>query len=434
MTNHPPTTTVSRKPSSISRPPQHRLLSSSSTATNKFLGAITKARHDHPFLFPALLITGFATVCLLAVAAYDQHTQEAPIPAGKFSPAVEHSLRGALWYSEIKPVPEVAVRLFTDAIEAAEREGMDLFGPEFTGIHIRFAAALEKFGQIRGAVETLNNLVTSLLERIEDIDLGRVGRSSPRSDQSVPLASQESIAESPELERRRLLKVAIQCKVKSSQLYESDHLQDTVSAKRTLDDALKLLIESMANPKGLQFDENRAGISADEAAALLSQAGISNLAWGNYDIALETFKLALMSVRKANKGKPSCREAFTLSNMHEAVSRMLDSPTPMVDGKPVDAAAKKQAHQILGRWASESLQCVQAVDANERDKFCSMAVISSSSGMASMLMEIGDLNAARGVWSQVIQMSEAQPALEDLVRVAQAGLEDINSRENNGRQ
>ena len=314
---------------------------------------------------------------------------------------------------------------------------MDPYSPELTGIHIRFAAALEKFGQAKGAVEIMERLVNELVERIQDIDRGRVtSRAGGRPEScgsEIQGPKAESAAElSPEAretERARLLKQVIRCKVKTSQLYESDHIQDDASAKRVIDEAMKILIDSMRDPRSLQFDENRAGISADEAAAMLSQVGESHVVCGSYDTALDAFKFALIALRKATEGKPSCQEAYTLSNMSTAVTMMLKSSSPVIDGKPATEASVKQAHQIKADWAKQSLQCAQSVEPAQQNHLCALAVIASWSNMASTLIELGDLKGAKAMWEQVIQNSESQPTLRQLLPDARGALKEIDERE-----
>ena len=418
------------------RPNDRRSVTTSQRPTDRFLNAVNRARKDHPFLLPTLLIASFASLCYLALLSYDEYTREKP-KLGAFSSAVERHLRNAIWYTEIKPEPSIALDSFTRAIEQAEKEGLDPFSPEFVGIHIRLAAALEKFGRAKGAIEVLERLVDDILERIEDIDRGRVRQPKVGKLQSDESQAQGTdtvsvvggLPEARETERGRLLKKVIECKVKVSQLYESDYIQDNASAKSVIDEAMKILIGAMRDPNNLQFDENRAGITSDEAAALLNQVGSSNLNWGDYGTALETFKLALIAVRKATTGKPSCREALTLSNMHAAVSMMLESPNPIIDGKPATPASIKQARQIKIGWAQQSLQCAQAVEPTEQDHLCAMAVIASWSGMASTLMELGDLKGAKGMWEQVIQNSDTQPALKQLLPNAHTALKEINDKE-----
>ena len=396
---------------------------------------INKAKKDHPFLLPALFIASFASVCYLALLSYDEINREEP-KLGVFPPAVEQHLRNAIWYTEIKPEPSIALDSFTRALEQAEKQGLDPFSDEFIGIHIRLAAALEKFGIAKGAIEILEKVANDMTERIQDIDLGRVTQRKVEKTEFRVTDAQglstvsvtEASPETQETERGRLLKKVIECKVKIAQLYESDYLQDNVSAKSTMDEAMKILVEAMRDPKSLQFDENRAGISADEAAAMFNQVGSSNMTWGNYGTALEIFKLALVAVRKANKGKPSCREAFTLSNMHSAVSMMLESPNSIIDGKPASAASIKQARQIKAGWAQQSLKCAQAVEPAEQDQLCTMAVISSWSGMASTLMELGDFKGAKRMWEQVIQMSESEPVLKQLLPIAHSALREIDEK------
>ncbi|KAF7507287.1 hypothetical protein GJ744_010721 [Endocarpon pusillum] len=408
------------------------------TPTDKLRNVIHKARQDHPFLFPTLLVASFASVCWLTLLTYDAYTREKPT-LGNFPPEVERHLHNAIWYTEIKPEPTIAADSFTRAIEQAEREGMDPFSPEFTGIHIRFAAALEKFGQAKGAVQILDRLANDLEEKIEEIDRGRATQFKASTTQSnkgeAPGSSARSsagaTAGAQETERARLLKRAIECKVKISNLYGSDYIQDNVTAKRVIDEAMKMLIEAMRDPRSLRFDENRAGITADEAGAMLSGAGGNNMIWGNFGTALEIFKLALVAVRQATKGKPSCREALVLSDMSAAAAMLLDEPNPIIDGKPATEASIKRTRHILRGWAQEALQCAQAVESSERDKLCSMAVLTAWPHMAGTLRALGDLKGSRAMWEQVLDTGK-QPDLQPLVPFAQNALRELDAVERDG--
>jgi len=416
---------------------QRSFTTTTQTPTDKLRNAVRKARHDHPFLFPTLVIASFASVCWLAVLSYDEYTREKP-KFEAYPPGVERHLRNAIWYTEIKPDPTIAADSFTKAIDLAEREGMDPFSPHVTGIHLRFAAALEKFGQAKGAVEVLSRLVDDLFERIEDIDLGRVTQRSSKAIKSNGSEKQgldaPSSAGDPsdgqESERSRLLKVVINCKVKISELYGSDYIQDNASATRLVDEALKILIETMDDPKSLQFDQNRAGISADEAAAMLSRAGSNYAEWGNFGAALEIFKLALVAVRQANKGKPSCREAYILSCMAATVKLSLDEPNPVINGEPATEASIKQARLIVAGWADQLMHCVWALEEpKRRDRLCITAVLNSWSHMADVFKDVGKLEKARQMWEQMIQSTDSDPELEQLVSFAQLKLKEIEEKE-----
>ena len=206
-------------------------------------------------------------------------------------------------------------------------------------------------------------------------------------------------------------------------------MQDIVSAKRVIDEAMKMLIEAMHNPQGLQFDHNRAGISANEAAALLNHIGCIDLTARDFETALEVFKLALVAVRKSSKGKPSCREAFVLSNMYGAASKMLDAPDTVIDGQPATEASIQQARQTIAVWGQLSLQCAHAVPPAEYNDLCPTAILTSCSGLGSLLMELGDLKGARKMYEQLIQATILYPALEPMATDAYSALDEIERRE-----
>jgi tetratricopeptide (TPR) repeat protein len=441
---HPP----SPKPSSSLQQPskaqpvwQRSFTTTTQTSTDKLRNAFRKARHDHPFLFPTLFIASFASVCWLALLYYDEYTREKP-KFEAYPPGVERHLRNAIYYTEIKLDPTIAADHFTKAIDLAEREGMDPFSREVTGIHIRFAGALEKFGQAKGAVEVLSRLVNDMVERIEDIDLGRVtdrGSKAIKVSGSVneklnALLSAGNPSDGQESDRSRLLKLVIQCKVKISHLYGSDHIQDHASATRVLDEALETLLQTMPDPKSLQFGQNGAGISADEAAAMLSSAGTNYAEWGNFGTALGIFKLALVAVRQASQGTTSCREAYVLSCMAATTKLLLDEPNPIIDGKPATEASIKQARLILARWAHQSLQCVHAVEVTKMDPLCIKALLSIWAHIAHGWKDAGELKKARELWERVIQKNDSDPELSPMVSAARLIVREIEGKEQEKRR
>ena len=431
-----------------------RAFSTAKSEPGKLRSAVLRARHDYPILFPVLLVATCASCGFLALLVYDEYTSQDPAELANFTPAVKQHLRRAIWYTEIKPSATIAADSFSQALEEAERGGLDPVSPDFAGIQIRFAQALEKFGRAKGAINILDRLVSDLVQRIEEIDRGKApprrdatSRTSARQEQDVDSRDRSAADPTPDLndiERTRLLKQIIQCKYKISELYRSDYIQDEKTAHRVLDETIKLLVDSMKDPRSLRFDDNRAGISASEAAAMLNAAGNSHMLQGNFGPALEIFKLALVAVRKAEKGRPSCGEALTMSHMQAVVHKMLDSPSSapsplsfspssamsksLISRNPV-TSSPKQARQIAGQWAQQSLQCAQSVPADQQDDLCVMAAMSSWSGLATTLVELGDLPAARDMWQQVVQKARDSPALQAMVPVAETALKDLEEKE-----
>ncbi|RMZ83286.1 hypothetical protein DV738_g1250, partial [Chaetothyriales sp. CBS 135597] len=327
-------------------------------APSRLRQTLHKARTDYPILFPTLLIAAAVSVSLLGLLAWDEYTRVAPAFSA-FPAAVEQRLRLALHYTYISEDPDAASRYFREAIEVAEAVGMDPLSKEYIGLRIRYAECLEKYGRVKASIDVLALLTKDLEDAVAAIDSGEktnppvVASPAAKTGQAVDDKAEDAEGSGPSepsgpCSREELLKRIIQNKVKIASLYDTEYIQDRASAKEIMSNAIQLLVSETpeAATKGFSA-ENSAGLSLGEIAAMLSQMGDLYATSGEEANAVQTYMLALPTLRAACNGSRSCKEVQLLSNVAATMDQALKKPNAKINGKPATPALFTKSDVLL---------------------------------------------------------------------------------------
>ncbi|RMZ82070.1 hypothetical protein DV737_g2220, partial [Chaetothyriales sp. CBS 132003] len=346
----------------------------SASSSSRLRDSLHKARTDYPILFPALLIGAAVSLSLLGLLAWDEYSRIAPAFSA-YPAAVEQRLRLALHYTYISPDPDAASRYFREAIEVAESAGMDPLGKEYIGLRIRYAECLEKYGRVRASIDVLGHVTSDL----EDALAARI----------------------------------IQNKVKLASLYDTEYMQDRASAKRLMSAAIQLLVSETADAATKGFsDANAAGLSLPEIAAMLSQMGDLYATSGEEANAVQTYMLALPTLRAACNGSRSCKEVQLLSNIAATMDQGLKKPNAKINGKPATPELVATARKAILKWADQAIATVERVNAEDRDEICDLSLLSAQMTKADLLLQSGDKVQSREILTSLL------PTLHDKVENA----------------
>ena len=385
----------------------------------KFRKTVNKARHDHPVLLPFLVVAAFSALSLLALMAYDDITRVAP-QYSAFPPNVEQLLRLALHHTHVRPDPDAAADAYTRALEEAERSKMDPFGKEVLGIRIKLAEMLEKFGRAKGAVEVLKGIAKDCEEQVRDLERGSVLKQ--RLGNEPRTTDQEEVDGDV---RKNLLRQVIQCEVKAADLCIGEYIQDEKMAKDFLSKAMKIVVEESKDVRNNGFSEdNGAGLTLEEIAAILSQTAQLYLMTEDYATSVQIFNMALAPLRKACDGRPSCREAEVLTNMSSAMAMALKAPGAQINGKPAAPELVKMARRTAMAMASQGIDKANRVEQADWDPKCITARVSGEMNLAGMLLEDGEVAEAKKIYTGLIPtlrqmgMEEAAKHCETLLEQA----------------
>jgi len=386
--------------------------------TSRLREAVVNTRKQYPVLFPTLLIATFGAVSMLSLMAYDELTRVAPEYAA-FPTPVEQRLRLALHFTHIQPDPDVASKYFMEAIEAAEEIGMESFSKEVMGIRIRLAEMLEKFGRVRASIEVLNSITKDYEEQLVQLD------------QSPDQGSKSERPSDDELDRANARKAAlhsiIQMKVKISSLYESDYIQDPTMEKQTLSDAVGLMVKETKDPQLNGFsEENGAGLSLGEIAAILSQMGDLYATTGEEANAVQVYMLTLQPLRASCNGTKSCKEVQILSNIASTMDLALKKPDAKINGKPATKESLAAARRATLKWADQAIATAEVVTPEDRDEICELGLLSAQMTRADLLLESGDKVRSREAFIGLLPTLR-EKNLAPLIDVAEQGLKKANA-------
>jgi hypothetical protein len=384
------------------------------TPTEKFRAAILKARQQYPILLPILFFTTVSSLSVLGLLAYDQYTKVDPLFADWPAP-VENQLRIALHFTHVDPNPNQAAESFDGALAAAEKCGMDPFSKEVMGIRIRLAEMLEQFGRAKSSIEVLNSLAKDCQEKLTELSRGTVLKELKGENASTQ--EEKDLAQ-----HTTILKTIIQVKVKIAGLYDSEFIQDPASAKKTLSEAVGLLVQHTQDPQAKGFHEdNAAGLSLEEIAAMLSQMGDLYATTGEEANAIQVYMLTLDPLRKACNGTKSCKEVQILSNIAASMGIAAKRPGAVINGRPATPESKKAARRAAIKWADQAIGTAEKVLPEDRDEICELGMLSAQLTKADLLLEDGQKVESKELWRGMLPILR-EKNLTSLISTAEQGI------------
>lgn len=384
------------------------------TPTEKFRAAVLKARQQYPIILPILLFTTIGSLSVLSLLAYDQYTRVDSLFADWPAP-VENHLRIALHFTHVEPNPNQAAEGFTRALEAAEKCGMDSYSREVLGIRIRLAEMLEHFGRAKSSIEVLNSLVEDCQEKLTELSRGTVLKAL--KDEKASSKEEKDLAQ-----HNAVLRTIIQAKVKIAGLYDSEFMQDPASAKKALSAAVGLLVQHTQDPQTKGFHEdNAAGLSLEEIAAMLSQMGDLYATTGEEANAIQVYMLTLDPLRKACNGTRSCREVQVLSNIASSMGIALKTTGAVINGRPATSESKNAARRAAIKWADQAIGTAEKVLPEDRDEICELGLISAQLTKADLLLEDGQKMESKELWRETLPALR-EKNLTSLINTAEQGI------------
>lgn len=195
----------------------------------------------------------------------------------KYPEDVAKSLRRALYYSEHRPDPKLALKYYKLAIEQCQANGLDPFSNEVVGIKIQLAAWLEEHGNIPGAIKVLDLVLIEYKKWLAlAVTNPRKLPAAPIPGTSVGEGEEKHTFTEAEMEhwlwqaRNRVLGKAVQMSIKLGELYADDHILEKEKSHDHLmwgvEEALKEL--RRRSTEGVKEDEGP-WMSASEIGAAL---------------------------------------------------------------------------------------------------------------------------------------------------------------------
>jgi hypothetical protein len=196
----------------------------------------------------------------------------------KYPPQIATSLRRALYYSNIKPDPKLALKYYKQALEQCAELGLDPYSDDVLGIRIQTAAWLEKIGNYQNSITVLDGIFNDCINWIGWMEKGiAAGTLDKAGKPPMPLnppleagedAKEEEVKIEPENlwhQRTRLLAKAVGISVKLGQLHSDEHVMESDKAQTRLTWAVETTLSELQrrSSRGVQGEEG-SWMSAEE--------------------------------------------------------------------------------------------------------------------------------------------------------------------------
>ncbi|KAF7556232.1 hypothetical protein G7046_g6357 [Stylonectria norvegica] len=408
---------------------------------------------------PASTVLGLVVLLVIACVmaytvrlyfTYFYHSQFTRYPK-----PIANALRRALYYTNIAPDAELALKYYRRAMDLCAEHGLDPFSDEVLGIRIQTSYWLQKIGNFKGTIQVLESVSSDCKKWIEVMEQsvrdgkvdseGRLvktaaeiaeaakeAKAKAESDVATTadgVVDEEFVPENLWHKRRRLLAKAVATSVKLGELYADEHVMDPDNSQIHLVWA----VESALNEFRRRKDE---GVKPDEGDWLSPEAlGGSMESLGNNYERKSQFHLAIPLFFQALRLCESpCHRAVIMNNLAASFAQFpifspnLKAPTgaALDASEPAMPATRKECLEAAENWAENAYTHAEDVKGDDRTPECDEACAVALCNWGDVAALMGKTELARKKYLQCIEMGKKLD-FPDAVKQAQGGLRQLYS-------
>ncbi|KJZ79580.1 hypothetical protein HIM_01049 [Hirsutella minnesotensis 3608] len=392
----------------------------------------------------ALLIISIVSLRAFVKAFYGPEFSRYPKP-------IANSLRRAIYYTNIKPDPELALRFYRQAIEQCTEHGLDPFSDEVLGIRIQISMWLQKVNSFKSAIDNLEAILADCRKWVDVMELsvkdGKVddkGRYRPDS-QTLPMArpaqpgqdkvaptSEDPVPEESETlwrKRQRLLAKAIGTSVKLGELYADEHVLDPDKSHKHLVWAVETAMQEFQRRRtqGIKPGEKE-WLTREEFGGSMESLGRDYERKSQFHLAIPLFFQALRLCESP------CHRPVIMNNISAAFAQHPIYTPAQIDASEtlqglLDPAMPKTRDECLDaalNWAQNAYTHAKDVKGEERTAECDEACAVALCNWGDVAAMLGKTELARKKYKECIEMS-GKIEFPQGVESAQEGLARLTS-------
>lgn len=386
----------------------------------------------------------------------------------KYPKPIANTLRRAIYYTNVKPDPELALRFYRKAMEQCAELGLDPFSDEVLGIRIQVSFWLQKINNHKSAINVLESILADcrrwvhvMEQSVKDAkvdDAGRYRAALDKSPKASPAASSTSTPQaSPEAspktktspvtqsddvpsdpspkpetlwrKRQRLLAKAIGTSVKLGELYSDEHVLDPEKSHAHLIWAVETALREFQRRKsqGLKPGEQD-WLTPEELGGSMESLGRDYERTSQFQLVIPLFFQALRLCESP------CHRAVIMNNIAAAFAQQpIYAPAQLHVSKIlqdlVDPAAPKTRSECLDaalNWARNAYGHAQDVKGDARTPECDEACAVALCTWGDVAAMMGKTDLARAKYKECIEMSREMEFPQGL-KQAQEGLAKLTS-------
>ncbi|KAI5462440.1 hypothetical protein BGZ63DRAFT_355501 [Mariannaea sp. PMI_226] len=387
---------------------------------------------------PGATTLALAVLVVIAIVAgytvklyftYFNHSQFTRYPK-----PIANSLRRALYYTNIQPDAELALKYYKRAMEQCADFGLDPFSDEVLGIRIQTSYWLQKIENYNGTLHVLESVLGDLRkwvdvmeQSVRDGKIDNAGKlvtptpqksdgtvakdaaSTPASSPSTDKTEDEFIPENLWHKRRRLLAKAVGVSVKLGELYSDEHVLDPDNSQKHLIWAVETTLKEFRRRKTEGVKEGEGDwLSPEETGATLESLGRDYESKSQFHLAIPLFFQALRLCESP------CHRPVIMNNL---AATFAQHPifTPTHADQPSDAlrelhdpatpTSRKECLEAALNWSQNAYQHAVEVKGEDRTPECDEACAVALCNWADVAAMMGNAELARKKYNQCIDMS-----------------------------
>ncbi|KAL6878776.1 hypothetical protein J3F83DRAFT_255733 [Trichoderma novae-zelandiae] len=381
----------------------------------------------------------------------------------RYPEPVANTLRRAIYYTNYKPDPELALRFYKKAMEQCAEIGLDPFSDEVLGIRIQVAFWLEKINSHKAAIDVLESVLGDCRKWIDVMeqsakdgkvnDQGRyVGdaqqritaaeaapkgktevasgaKSGPVDDPADDPAAPPEPSETLWRKRERLLVKAISTSVKLGELYADEHVLNPDKSHAHLVWAVETALKEFRRRRadGPKPGEEK-WLSPEELGGSMESLGRDYERRSQFQLAIPLFFQALRLCESP------CHRAVIMNNLAAAFAQQpiyaAGTTEPSEGLKELfDASMPTTRRECLEaglNWAQNAYVHAQDVKGDDRTPECDEACAVALCNWGDVAAMLGKTEMAKKKYEKCIEMSNKMEFPEG-VKQAQQGLAKLAS-------
>jgi tetratricopeptide (TPR) repeat protein len=404
--------------------------------------SIRNAFRDSPASMTLTVLFVFGTFVFCTVLVVDFFRTFYTSYFSKFPEPLATTLRRAIYYSNYRPDPDLALKYYKKALEQCAEIGLDPFSDEVLGIRIQISAWLEQIKNPKTAVEVLESVLKDCKKWVEVMDQtvkdGKVNAAGRLIDTTK--VSQDKAAEKPAADgqekstepppetlwrkRERILAKAVGTSVKLGELYADEHVLDQDKSHERLLWALETSLEEFRRRKvhGPRPGEE-SWLTPQELGGEMESLGRNYESRSQFHLAIPLFFQALRLCDSP------CHRAVIMNNLAASFAQHpIYSPAAVEASETLkeifDSAmprTRKDCLEAAMNWARNAYTHARDVKGDDRNEECDEACAVALCNWGDVAAILGKPELARKKYEQCIDMSKKMDFSAG-VKQAQEGL------------
>lgn len=381
----------------------------------------------------------------------------------RYPEPVANTLRRAIYYTNYKPDPEMALKYYKKAMEQVQEVGLDPFSDEVLGIRIQVSFWLQKINNYKRAIDVLESVLQDCKKWVDVMDQsvadGKVdknGRYVTESAETKSTATEKIAATSSKVsaakdaeekdglanaepeppaetlfrKRQRILAKAVSTAVKLGEMYADEHVLQPDESQQHLVWAVETALNEFRRLKvdGAKPGE-QAWLSPTELGGMMESLGRDYERRSQFHLAVPLFFQALKLCDSP------CHRAIIMNNLSACFAQHpiftpgmanVSEAIQQISDQAALPQTRKECLEAGLNWAENAYVHGKDVHGDDRTAECDEACAVALCNWGDVAAMLGKQELARQKYKQCIEMSQKME-FPDGVRQAQEGLAKLTS-------